>query len=122
MALNGRFVSLQHTCCLKVSEGLDFADNNGRAVVITGLPFPPRMDPKVVLKMQFLDELKRQGGKVGKFSGILTSVYHYQVDLRSKLCQLLFDLSTGPHTALASGHGNKKAVRNEKPKISVVHW
>lgn len=46
----------------QVSEGLDFADNNGRAVIITGLPFPPRMDPKVVLKMQFLDESR---GKLG---------------------------------------------------------
>ncbi|XP_066274756.1 regulator of telomere elongation helicase 1-like [Branchiostoma lanceolatum] len=43
-------------CRGKVSEGLDFADINGRAVVITGLPFPPRMDPKVMLKMSFLDE------------------------------------------------------------------
>ena len=31
---------------MQVSEGLDFADNNGRAVVITGLPYPPRLDPK----------------------------------------------------------------------------
>ena len=31
----------------QVSEGLDFADMNGRAVIITGLPFPPRMDPRV---------------------------------------------------------------------------
>ncbi|XP_071964337.1 regulator of telomere elongation helicase 1-like isoform X2 [Antedon mediterranea] len=46
-------------CRGKVSEGLDFANNNGRAVLITGLPFPPRMDPKVVLKMQYLDEVKR---------------------------------------------------------------
>ncbi|XP_035666303.1 regulator of telomere elongation helicase 1-like isoform X1 [Branchiostoma floridae] len=45
-------------CRGKVSEGLDFADINGRAVVITGLPFPPRMDPKVMLKMSFLDEGK----------------------------------------------------------------
>ncbi|XP_060086573.1 regulator of telomere elongation helicase 1 [Heteronotia binoei] len=45
-------------CRGKASEGLDFADKNGRGVVITGLPFPPRMDPKVVLKMQFLDEMK----------------------------------------------------------------
>lgn len=29
---------------------------NGRAVVITGLPFPPKMDAKVRLKMNFLDE------------------------------------------------------------------
>ena len=31
----------------QVSEGLDFADMNGRAVIITGQPFPPRMDPRV---------------------------------------------------------------------------
>ncbi|XP_076973603.1 regulator of telomere elongation helicase 1 isoform X2 [Tamandua tetradactyla] len=49
-------------CRGKASEGLDFADSNGRGVVITGLPFPPRMDPRVVLKMQFLDEMKGQGG------------------------------------------------------------
>lgn len=41
----------------QASEGLDFADTFGRAVVITGLPFPPRMDPRVILKMQFLDEM-----------------------------------------------------------------
>ncbi|XP_033124303.1 regulator of telomere elongation helicase 1-like [Anneissia japonica] len=45
-------------CRGKVSEGLDFANNNGRAVLITGLPFPPRMDPKVILKMQYLDEVR----------------------------------------------------------------
>jgi len=49
---------------IQVSEGLDFADANGRAVVITGLPFPPRMDPKVILKMKFLDESRAQSGKV----------------------------------------------------------
>ena len=31
----------------KVSEGLDFADANGRAVIITGIPYPPKVDPKV---------------------------------------------------------------------------
>ena len=48
----------------QVSEGLDFANDNGRAVVITGLPFPPRMDPRVTLKMQFLDEMKAKGQQV----------------------------------------------------------
>ena len=47
----------------QVSEGLDFSDCNGRAVVITGLPFPPFMDPKVTLKMKFLDDVRSQGGK-----------------------------------------------------------
>uniref|UniRef100_A0AAR2KP58 Regulator of telomere elongation helicase 1 n=1 Tax=Pygocentrus nattereri TaxID=42514 RepID=A0AAR2KP58_PYGNA len=44
-------------CRGKASEGLDFADTYGRGVIITGLPFPPRMDPRVVLKMQYLDEM-----------------------------------------------------------------
>lgn len=43
-------------CRGKASEGLDFSDAKGRCVVITGLPFPPIMDPKVKLKRQFLDE------------------------------------------------------------------
>ncbi|KAB1262394.1 Regulator of telomere elongation helicase 1 [Camelus dromedarius] len=54
-------------CRGKASEGLDFADVNGRGVIVTGLPYPPRMDPRVVLKMQFLDEMKGQGGAVGQF-------------------------------------------------------
>lgn len=32
----------------------------GRGVIITGLPFPPKKDPRVVLKMQFLDEMNQK--------------------------------------------------------------
>ncbi|XP_050509376.1 regulator of telomere elongation helicase 1 homolog isoform X1 [Diabrotica virgifera virgifera] len=42
-------------CRGKVSEGLDFVDANGRAVLITGLPYPPFKDPKVSLKKLYLD-------------------------------------------------------------------
>lgn len=42
-------------CRGKLSEGLDFADMNGRAVILTGLPYPPLKDPKIVLKRQYLD-------------------------------------------------------------------
>uniref|UniRef100_A0A8D0HMF7 Regulator of telomere elongation helicase 1 n=1 Tax=Sphenodon punctatus TaxID=8508 RepID=A0A8D0HMF7_SPHPU len=52
----GTFTEVGHS--RSASEGLDFADRNGRGVIITGLPFPPRIDPRVVLKMQFLDEMK----------------------------------------------------------------
>ncbi|TSM94697.1 Regulator of telomere elongation helicase 1 [Bagarius yarrelli] len=52
-------------CRGKASEGLDFADTYGRGVLITGLPYPPRMDPRVVLKMQYLDEMCRN-----KISGV----------------------------------------------------
>ena len=48
-------------CRGKVSEGLDFANDNGRVVVITGLPFPPMTDPKVQLKKQFLDGPHNKG-------------------------------------------------------------
>ncbi|XP_048205707.1 regulator of telomere elongation helicase 1 [Perognathus longimembris pacificus] len=55
-------------CRGKASEGLDFSDMNGRGVIVTGLPYPPRMDPRVVLKMQFLDEMRsRQNGAGEQF-------------------------------------------------------
>ncbi|XP_077573779.1 regulator of telomere elongation helicase 1 isoform X2 [Stigmatopora nigra] len=47
-------------CRGKASEGLDFANTYGRGVIVTGLPFPPKFDPRVVLKMQFLDEMNRK--------------------------------------------------------------
>ncbi|KFZ57964.1 Regulator of telomere elongation helicase 1, partial [Antrostomus carolinensis] len=56
-------------CRGKASEGLDFADTNGRGVIITGLPFPPRMEPRIVLKMQFLDEMRRSGAGGQYLSG-----------------------------------------------------
>ncbi|CAG0885675.1 unnamed protein product [Cyprideis torosa] len=43
----------------KVSEGLDFADENGRAVVIAGIPFAPHFDPRITLKREYLDDMKR---------------------------------------------------------------
>lgn len=39
----------------KVSEGLDFKDDNGRAVVCVGVPFPMKEDPRVKLKMDYLN-------------------------------------------------------------------
>ncbi|XP_039117490.1 regulator of telomere elongation helicase 1 homolog isoform X1 [Dioscorea cayenensis subsp. rotundata] len=43
-------------CRGKVSEGLDFADHAGRAVVITGMPFSMKTDPKIRLKRDYLDQ------------------------------------------------------------------
>lgn len=57
----------------KVSEGLDFADMYGRAVVITGLPFAPCEDPKVKLKQTYLNE-NRNG------NGMLTGFEWYVLD------------------------------------------
>merc|ERR1719430_630206 len=43
-------------CRGKVSEGLDFTDNNARAVICIGIPFPNWKDPKVELKMKYNDK------------------------------------------------------------------
>lgn len=55
-------------CRGKVSEGLDFANNNGRAVLITGLPFPPLKDPRVILKKRYLDENYAKDKNVSLFN------------------------------------------------------
>jgi hypothetical protein len=75
-------------CRGKVSEGIDFTDNKGRVVIITGkslsgracctfepvcvkccvlsrvgIPFAPYMDPWVMLKKQYLDEKSAAAAK-----------------------------------------------------------
>ncbi|XP_058226856.1 regulator of telomere elongation helicase 1 homolog [Rhododendron vialii] len=61
-------------CRGKVSEGLDFADHAGRAVVVTGMPFAPRTDPKVRLKREYLDQ-HTQSNQIG--SKVLTGEEWY---------------------------------------------
>ncbi|KAM5579000.1 regulator of telomere elongation helicase 1 [Rosa sericea] len=59
-------------CRGKVSEGLDFADHAGRAVIVTGMPFATWTDPKVRLKREYLDEQahsQRQVCKVQVLTG-----------------------------------------------------
>uniref|UniRef100_UPI00358EF1C3 regulator of telomere elongation helicase 1-like isoform X3 n=1 Tax=Myxine glutinosa TaxID=7769 RepID=UPI00358EF1C3 len=65
-------------CRGKVSEGLDFADRNGRAVIVTGLPFPPMLDPRIMLKMQFLDELKSRRQKDGELQALTGQAWYRQ--------------------------------------------
>ncbi|KAI0514106.1 hypothetical protein KFK09_010140 [Dendrobium nobile] len=42
-------------CRGKVSEGIDFSDDNARVVVIVGIPFPNKNDIQVMLKKKFND-------------------------------------------------------------------
>ena len=51
-------------CRGKVSEGIDFPDRAGRAVILTGIPYAPKADAKVRLKRGFLDE-KRANAERG---------------------------------------------------------
>ena len=47
-------------CRGKVSEGLDFADDNARAVITVGIPFPNVKDLKIELKKKYNDEFSSQ--------------------------------------------------------------
>jgi hypothetical protein len=53
-------------CRGKMSEGIDFADRHGRAVIVTGIPFPAAFDPRVVLKRAFMDELVPEARAEGR--------------------------------------------------------
>jgi hypothetical protein len=42
-------------CRGKASEGVDFADEQARAVVLIGIPYPALQDPRVIIKRNLLD-------------------------------------------------------------------
>merc|ERR1712238_402220 len=63
-------VALFGVCRGKISEGIDFANDMCRAVIITGLPFAPSFDPKVKMKREFLDKNKaKQNAKASTNGG-----------------------------------------------------
>ena len=70
-------------CRGKVSEGLDFADNNARAVICLGIPFPNWKDPKVELKMKYNDK------KRGSDEGIIKGQQWYEIQAFRALNQAL---------------------------------
>ena len=51
----------------KTAEGIDFKDDNARAVLIVGIPFPPIYDDRIRLKKSFLDQ--RIKANTGSLSG-----------------------------------------------------
>ena len=52
-------------CRGKVSEGIDFSDNKGRVVIMTGIPYAPIQDAWVSLKRTYMDEKCAGGPKTG---------------------------------------------------------
>jgi len=48
-------------CRGKVSEGIDFADANARAVICVGIPYPNTKDPLVLQKRSYNDEGRSRG-------------------------------------------------------------
>jgi Fanconi anemia group J protein len=56
-------------CRGKVSEGLDFADNNARAVICIGIPFPAIKDTLVDLKKKYNDKRRSLNRDTSLVSG-----------------------------------------------------
>ena len=49
---------LMGVCRGRISEGLDFSDKAARCVIVVGIPYPQVTDPKIILKRDYLDNLK----------------------------------------------------------------
>ncbi|XP_052514364.1 Fanconi anemia group J protein [Budorcas taxicolor] len=69
-------------CRGKVSEGLDFSDDNARAVVTIGIPFPNVKDLQVELKKQYNDQHS-------KLRGLLPGRQWYEIQAYRALNQAL---------------------------------
>ncbi|XP_072043286.1 uncharacterized protein [Amphiura filiformis] len=69
-------------CRGKVSEGMDFADNNARAVITIGIPFPSFKDTQVELKRQYNDNYSSS-------RGLLTGSEWYEIQAYRALNQAL---------------------------------
>ena len=61
VAESRRGALLMAVCQGRVSEGIDFSDAEGRAVVVAGVPFAPAKDARVLCKRAVLDARRRDG-------------------------------------------------------------
>ena len=48
-------------CRGKISEGLDFSDRAARWVIVIGMPYAQWKDPRIQLKMEYLDTKSKRG-------------------------------------------------------------
>ena len=67
----------------KASEGLDFADDNARAVICLGIPFPNIKDVQVDLKKKYNDKRRTED------KDILTGNDWYEIQAFRALNQAL---------------------------------
>ncbi|XP_058020095.1 Fanconi anemia group J protein isoform X3 [Ahaetulla prasina] len=80
---NGKDGALLIAVCRgKVSEGLDFSDDNARAVLTIGIPFPNLKDLQVELKRKYNDQHS-------KARGLLTGSQWYEIQAYRALNQAL---------------------------------
>ena len=73
-------------CRGKVSEGLDFSDENARGVIVVGIPYPALKDAKVIAKKEYNDCRSRGEGSQDK---LLTGEKWYEQQAFRALNQAL---------------------------------
>uniref|UniRef100_A0A0R3RHF6 Helicase ATP-binding domain-containing protein n=1 Tax=Elaeophora elaphi TaxID=1147741 RepID=A0A0R3RHF6_9BILA len=66
-------------CRAKVSEGIDFSDNESRGVIVIGIPYAPTTNPRIELKKQFLTK-QRIGLAKEELKKNISADEWYQVD------------------------------------------
>lgn len=54
----------------KLSEGLNFADDLGRCVIVVGLPFPNKNSPELAEKLLYLDKTLHIGAGAEYYENI----------------------------------------------------
>ncbi|VDN03436.1 unnamed protein product [Thelazia callipaeda] len=75
----GRGAVLFAVCRAKVSEGIDFSDNESRGVIVIGIPFAPTTNPRIELKKRFLTK-QRIGVVKEELKKFISADEWYQVD------------------------------------------
>ncbi|TVU34336.1 hypothetical protein EJB05_16167, partial [Eragrostis curvula] len=117
-----------------VSEGLDFADRAGRAVIVTGMPFATPTDPKVRLKREYLDKqatpsnknTKEKNGMCNKQQGLSIKLLDVLSDI-AMIMELLFIVTKDRVASLSNKCMAQETLsdlagsaRNERPQTTLV--
>ena len=100
-------------CRGKASEGLNFSDHYGRAVIICGVPFPSSVDPRVKLKRQFLCEERSRSGDAKSFAQTADEWYNFVQEA------LRFFFRQAFHVTRDAGTFNKLRVPSIKPSAAL---
>ena len=75
----------------KLSEGLNFADDLARGVVIVGLPFANLGSPELQERLKYVKRLEAQRGPVAKEKGQKDAA----AELYENMCMIAVDQSIG---------------------------
>ncbi|KAJ2069548.1 ATP-dependent DNA helicase chl1 [Coemansia sp. S155-1] len=89
----------------RLSEGINFSDNLGRAVVMVGVPFPSLASPELAERLAYYEGI---GGAQSTTSGVIGSMGPRAKELYESLCMRAVNQSIG------------RAIRHRKDYAAIV--